>query len=50
MRQQIHTPEGVRDIYGVEYQKKLVLEDKLQKVLHVRRRKKNSINETSEEK
>lgn len=34
MRQQIHTPEGVRDIYGVEYQKKLVLEDKLQKVLH----------------
>ncbi len=35
MRQQIHTPEGVRDIYGVEYQKKLVLEDKLQKVLHL---------------
>lgn len=35
MRQQIHTPEGVRDIYGVEYQRKLVLEDKLQKVLHL---------------
>lgn len=35
MKQQIHTPEGVRDIYGVEYQKKLVLEEKLQKVLHL---------------
>lgn len=35
MRQQIHTAEGVRDIYGVEYQKKLVLEEKLQKVLHL---------------
>lgn len=35
MNQQIHTPEGVRDIYGVEYKKKLVIEEKLQKVLHL---------------
>lgn len=35
MKQQMHTPEGVRDIYGVEYKKKLVLEEKLQKVLHL---------------
>ena len=34
-RQMLHTPEGVRDIYGIEYQKKLVLEEKLQKVLHL---------------
>lgn len=25
----LHTPEGVRDIYGKEYQKKLIVEDKL---------------------
>jgi len=35
MRQQMHTPEGVRDIYGIEYKKKLMIEDKLQKVLHL---------------
>ena len=34
-RQMLHTPEGVRDIYGIEYQKKLILEEKLQKVLHL---------------
>lgn len=28
-KQIIHTPEGVRDIYGEEYDKKLALEDKL---------------------
>jgi ATP phosphoribosyltransferase regulatory subunit len=31
----LHTPEGVRDIYGIEYRKKLILEEKLQKVLHL---------------
>lgn len=36
MKQQIlHTPEGVRDIYSVEYGKKSVLEEKLQKVFHL---------------
>lgn len=36
MKQQIlHTPEGVRDIYGVEFRKKLVLEKRLQQVLHL---------------
>lgn len=35
MKQQMHTPEGVRDIYGLEYKKKLILEEKLQKVLHL---------------
>ena len=35
MRQQKHTPEGVRDIYGIEYKKKLLIEEKLQKVLHL---------------
>jgi len=34
-QQMLHTPEGVRDIYGSEYRKKLVLEEKLQKVLHL---------------
>lgn len=34
-QQMLHTPEGVRDIYGIEYRKKIVLEDKLQKVLHL---------------
>ena len=34
MKQQIlHTPEGVRDIYGIEFSRKLVLEEKLLKVL-----------------
>lgn len=33
-QQLLHTPEGVRDIYGTEYRKKLVLEEKLQNVLH----------------
>ncbi len=28
-KQIIHTPEGVRDIYGEEYDKKLALEEKL---------------------
>lgn len=35
MEQQMHTPEGVRDIYGLEYKKKLIIEEKLQKVLHL---------------
>lgn len=36
MRQQIlHTPEGVRDIYGIECRRKLALEEKLQDVLHL---------------
>ena len=34
-RQILHTPEGVRDIYGSEYKKKLVLEERLQKVLRL---------------
>ncbi len=35
MKQILHTPEGVRDIYGIEYQKKMILEERLQKVLHL---------------
>lgn len=36
MKQQIlHTPEGVRDIYSVEYRKKQTLEEKLQTVFHL---------------
>ena len=36
MKQQIlHTPEGVRDIYSVEYRKKQYLEETLQKVFHL---------------
>lgn len=36
MKQQIlHTPEGVRDIYSIEYRKKQQLEDKLQKVFRL---------------
>lgn len=36
MRQQmLHTPEGTRDIYGIEYRRKIVLEERLQKVLHL---------------
>lgn len=36
MRQEIlHTPEGVRDIYGIECRKRLRLEEKLKDVLHL---------------
>ncbi len=36
MKQQIlHTPEGVRDIYSIEYRKKQTLETKLQNVFHL---------------
>lgn len=35
MKQQLHTPEGVRDIYSVEYEKKLTLQEQLHKVLHL---------------
>lgn len=36
MKQQIlHTPEGVRDIYSIEYRKKQDLESKLQNVFHL---------------
>ena len=34
-QQMLHTPEGVRDIYGLEYRKKVILEERLQKVLHL---------------
>ena len=34
-KQMLHTPEGVRDIYSLEYGKKSVLEEKLQKVFHL---------------
>lgn len=34
-KQMLHTPEGVRDIYSLEYGKKTVLEEKLQKVFHL---------------
>ena len=30
----IHTPEGVRDIYGTEYRRKLIVEDRLHQVLY----------------
>ena len=34
MKQQIlHTPEGVRDIYSLEYGKKHIVEEKLQNLL-----------------
>ncbi len=33
--QMLHTPEGVRDIYNLEYGKKTVLEEKLQKVFRL---------------
>lgn len=36
MKNQIlHTPEGVRDIYSIEYRKKRILEDKLRQVFHL---------------
>lgn len=34
MKQLFHTPEGVRDVYGNECEKKLYLQEKLQKVFH----------------
>ena len=34
-QQMLHTPEGVRDIYSMEYSKKSILEEKLQKVFHL---------------
>ena len=33
MKQLVHTPEGVRDIYGCEYAKKLKIQDKIHYVL-----------------
>ncbi len=33
MKQLVHTPEGVRDIYGCEYAKKLMIQDKIHYVL-----------------
>lgn len=30
----LHTPEGVRDIYGKEYARKLAVEQKLQNAIH----------------
>ena len=36
MRQQIqHTPEGLRDIYNAEYEKKLMLQERLHSALHL---------------
>lgn len=35
MKQLLHTPEGVRDIYSIEYGKKLALQEQLHKVLHL---------------
>ena len=35
MKKLLHTPEGVRDIYNVEYGKKLALEARLKKVFHL---------------
>ena len=34
-KQNLHTPDGVRDIYSVEYRKKTELENKLQKVFQL---------------
>ena len=34
-QQMLHTPEGVRDIYSMEYGKKCILEERLQKVFHL---------------
>ena len=33
MKKNLHTPEGVRDIYNAEYEKKIILEDKLCQIL-----------------
>ncbi len=35
MRKMFHTPEGVRDVYGTECERKLYLQNKLQKIFHV---------------
>ena len=35
MKKLLHTPEGVRDIYNVECGKKLALESRLKKTLHL---------------
>ena len=34
MKQLFHTPEGVRDVYGAECERKLYLQERLQKVFH----------------
>ncbi len=34
MQRLVHTPEGVRDIYGTEYAGKLAVEEKIQQVFH----------------
>ncbi len=34
MQRLVHTPEGVRDIYGEEYAKKLTVEDTIRQVFH----------------
>lgn len=34
IKELVHTPEGVRDIYGEENQRKLYLEDKIRKVIY----------------
>ena len=31
----LHTPEGVRDVYGEEYARKLYVEKKLKKKIHL---------------
>ena len=33
MKKNLHTPEGVRDIYNAEYEKKVILENKLCQIL-----------------
>ena len=33
MKQLLHTPEGVRDIYNSEYARKLVIEGRIRKIL-----------------
>ena len=30
-KQLLHTPEGIRDIYGLEYKKKLAIQEKIRK-------------------
>ena len=34
MKQLLHTPEGVRDVYGAECEKKLYLQEKLQRIFY----------------
>ena len=45
-QQMLHTPEGVRDIYSLEYGKKAVLEEKLQKVLWDENTRINTLRKT----